>query len=64
MSGRMLTPAEVAERVGVSTATLRSWRWKKAGPAYVKVSAQTVRYPEAELDAWLDSRRVAGAVDA
>jgi excisionase family DNA binding protein len=52
----LLTPAEVAERLGVSTATLATWRCTKRYPlSYVKVG-RLVRYRIADLDAFEISR--------
>ena len=38
--------------------TLTMWRYRKIGPPYVKLGAQTVRYRRADVDAWRDSRIV------
>jgi excisionase family DNA binding protein len=52
----LLTPTEVAERLGVSTATLATWRCTKRYPlTYVKVG-RLVRYRIADLDAFEISR--------
>jgi excisionase family DNA binding protein len=52
----LLTPAEVAERLGISTATLATWRCTKRYPlSYVKVG-RLVRYRIADLDAFEISR--------
>ena len=52
----LLTPAEVAERLGVSAATLATWRCTKRYPlSYVKVG-RLVRYRIADLDAFEISR--------
>ncbi len=48
----LLTPQEVAERLGVSTATLSTWRCTKRYPlAYVKVG-RLVRYRIADVEAF------------
>ena len=52
----LLTPAEVAERLGVSAATLATWRCTKRYPlSYVKVG-RLVRYRITDLDAFEISR--------
>jgi excisionase family DNA binding protein len=52
----LLTPSEVAERLGISIATLATWRCTKRYPlAYVKVG-RLVRYRIADLDAFEISR--------
>ena len=52
----LLTPSEVADRLGISTATLATWRCTKRYPlSYVKVG-RLVRYRIADLDAFEISR--------
>jgi hypothetical protein len=52
----LLTPQDVADRLGVSTATLATWRCTKRYPlSYVKVG-RLVRYRIADLDAFEISR--------
>ena len=50
---RLLTPEEVAGKLGVKKGLLNRWRFLGTGPAYVKVSARTIRYPAAALDAFI-----------
>ncbi len=51
-TGTLLTPWDVAERLGVSTATLATWRCTKRYPlTYVKVG-RLVRYRAADVDAF------------
>lgn len=48
----LLTPQEVANRLGVSTTTLATWRCTKRYPLpYVKVG-RLVRYRQADVDAF------------
>ncbi len=48
----LLTPAQVADRLGVSVATLATWRCTKRYPlAYVKVG-RLVRYRISDVDAF------------
>lgn len=48
----LLTPQDVADRLGVSTTTLSTWRCTKRYPLpYVKVG-RLVRYRLADLDAF------------
>jgi excisionase family DNA binding protein len=52
----LLTPAEVAERLGVSATTLATWRCTKRYPlSYVKVG-RLVRYRLVDLEAFEISR--------
>ena len=47
-----------AARLGLSVKTLQARRSAKQGPTYVRVG-RSVRYLEADLDAFLDGCRVA-----
>jgi len=50
--GTLLTPRQVAERLGVQLQTLADWRFRHRGPIFLKVG-RLVRYPETQLEAWL-----------
>jgi excisionase family DNA binding protein len=52
-----LTDVEVARRLGVSTYTVRNWRYLGRGPAYLKVG-RCVRYRLADVDAWAETIRI------
>jgi excisionase family DNA binding protein len=53
---RLLTPQNVADRLGISTTTLSTWRSTKRYPLpYVKVG-RLVRYQVADVDAFEISR--------
>ncbi|TAM44328.1 MAG: DNA-binding protein [Acidobacteria bacterium] len=54
--------AEAAAYIGVSAATLPSWRSRGLGPRYVKLN-RAVRYLEADLDAFLEAHTVTPAGD-
>jgi predicted DNA-binding transcriptional regulator AlpA len=47
----LLSPREVGELLGVSTATLRSWRERNDGPAFLKVG-KLVKYEKVDLETW------------
>lgn len=54
---RLLTPAEVAEKLQVKTGTLAKWRREKVkGPPFVVLSldGKTVRYWQSDLMAYLE----------
>lgn len=53
MTNHLLTAAEAAAYVNVSIRTLARWRAAGSGPVVVKLSARTVRYRVADLDAWI-----------
>ena len=55
---RLLTTAAAAQILGVKPFTLQAWRGRGKGPAYVRVSANRVRYRVEALDAWVQERTV------
>jgi predicted DNA-binding transcriptional regulator AlpA len=59
---RLLKEAEVSERLGISTMTLRKWRLFRKGPGYLKLGPKAVRYPEADLCKWIESLQRGGDV--
>ena len=53
----LLTTEQVAKRLGVNKDTV--WRWMRAGQLpYVQVSRKYHRIDEADLDAFLESKKV------
>ena len=54
---RHLTPADLAERLGVPLATLYRWNHTGDGPPYLRVGKH-VRYRLADVINWEDGRRV------
>ena len=48
----LLTIEEVAELIGVHSSTLRAWRRKGIGPAYIK-GPRIVRYSMAAVQEWI-----------
>lgn len=55
MTGRLLTPAEVATRLGVCRSTLRNWDKRGAGPPLRRLAGgRVIRYAESDLVAWLE----------
>jgi excisionase family DNA binding protein len=60
VAGALLTPAEVAERLRVSTRTLEFWRHQGRGPAFVRVGKR-VRYRPDDVEAFIGEQRTAPA---
>ncbi len=54
--GGMMSDIQAAEYLGVSKNTMRHWRCKKRGPAYVK-NGRAARYSRKDLDAWMAKNR-------
>lgn len=48
----LIDEARLAARLGVSRATLQSWRYAGRGPRYLKLG-RLIRYREADVDAYL-----------
>lgn len=53
---KLLTEHEVAQAYGLKVQTLRSWRYRGKGPAYVKMSAM-VRYRATDIEAYIERCR-------
>lgn len=51
-----LEPKQVAEKLGMSTATLAQLRYKGTGPAFMQLSPRKIRYSASEVDRWAKSR--------
>ena len=59
-SGSLLTEKAAAERLNISRSLLRKMRAQRTGPPAIYVSPGTIRYKEAALRAWLESRPTVG----
>lgn len=55
---KMLRPAECAKKLGVSRTTLHRWTKEDGFPTAFRLGRNSVGFDEAEIDAWLMSRRV------
>jgi len=51
---QLLNAVEASVRLGLSPKTLANWRSSGGGPRFVKIGAGVVRYPVAEIDAWVE----------
>ncbi|WP_191094414.1 helix-turn-helix transcriptional regulator [Nocardia colli] len=63
LNQRMYTTAEVAEILGVDISTLRRWRrgCPAQGPGFVRISERVAKYPERDLEAYLEARHITPA---
>ena len=58
---RLLRLSEVQTRCGLSRSTLYRWMRQQCFPQPLQIGPRSVRWPEAEIQAWLASRpRVSG----
>jgi excisionase family DNA binding protein len=56
-AGHLLTPTEVADRLGIKERTVGEWRRRGDGPDYLIVGNKA-RYRPADLDAWVAAQVV------
>ncbi|PIE10860.1 MAG: DNA-binding protein [Rhodobacterales bacterium] len=61
---RLVDEKEAANMVCYSVRALQNWRHRGGGPAFVKVSARSVRYRRRDILAWIDARTVANTSQA
>jgi predicted site-specific integrase-resolvase len=52
----LLLPAQVADRLGVSTKVLERWRGTGDGPAFVRLTRKTLRYRAADVEAFINGK--------
>ncbi len=53
------TPEETAALLRIKPATLHAWRMRGRGPRFIRMNARLVRYPMAEIEAWVERSTVA-----
>jgi DNA-binding transcriptional MerR regulator len=54
----LLTEGDVARRLAVSLSTIRSWRIKKIGPAFVRLTTGSVRYRPEDVERFIKDSEV------
>ncbi len=54
----LVDQVEAAELMGVSPSLLRDWRFKGAGPQYIRLGHRTVRYKRSDLERFIATRKV------
>lgn len=59
---RLLSRREVESRFGLSIRFLEACAIRGEGPPMIRVSSRMVRYRAAEIEAWLDQKRVDGTI--
>ena len=55
-SREMMTTTDLANRWKMSGYTLRKWRMRDIGPAYIKVGKGLIRYRVEDVESYEDSR--------
>lgn len=57
----ILTPAEVADWLGVTVQTLNTWRYTRTGPNFTKLG-RMIRYERDQVEKFIAAGRVQTAV--
>jgi predicted DNA-binding transcriptional regulator AlpA len=57
MAEKSLNERQVAELLGLSVQTVRNWRFRRVGPAYIKLGG-AVRYRPEDIEKYLETRRI------
>ncbi len=52
---KMLTPKEVADRLGLTEEALATRRLRRQGPPHVYLSKRVPRYPPDDFDRWVEN---------
>ena len=53
----LVTARQAAGMLGLSEGTLKQWRLRDRGPAYVRLGGRTVRYERAVVEEWAQAHR-------
>ena len=56
----LLTDHEVAAQFQINLRTLRSYRWARRGPVYLRTETGRIRYDPADVEKWLAERNSTG----
>jgi hypothetical protein len=55
---KLITTKQAAEMMGLAPATLRSWRCANTGPKFTRLTKQSVKYAQADLERYIAGRTV------
>ncbi len=61
---QQLTDVQVAEYLNVSVSTVRRWRLIGGGPRWVRIGGSSIRYPVADLEAYVAGSPSGGGITA
>lgn len=64
MTKRILRTDAAAEYVGLAGSTLEKMRLRGDGPPFVRLSAKSIGYDLADLDAWIVARKASSTSDS
>lgn len=54
----LLKTEQAATFLGLQPCTLNDWRWQRKGPPFMRLSRGCVRYDQAALESWVQSKTV------
>lgn len=54
---RLINEHEAARLLGYTVRALQNWRVRGGGPAFIKVSARSIRYRRRDLIDWIEKHR-------
>lgn len=57
MDRKLLSPEEISRLIGIPTATLAQWRYRKTGIPYLRIG-RLVRYDVADVESYLQRCRI------
>ena len=60
----MISTKEAAKMMGVEPSTLRAWRCAKTGPPFHRLTKQSVKYDERDIQRYVAERRFVPSVHA
>lgn len=63
IAGRLYTPDEAAQYLGVAPQTLAHWRVNGSGPKFVHLTKRCIRYSETALRSWVEERTQASTAE-
>lgn len=52
----LITTEEIAMLLKLSPSTIKAWRVKKMGPAYIRITGRTCRYRMKDITEWLQKK--------
>jgi predicted DNA-binding transcriptional regulator AlpA len=63
MHEQVFDQRQAAELLGLSPATLASWRSRGRGPAFLRLGGRAIRYRRSDLERFLERERVVPNAD-
>ena len=61
---KLISTEQAAEMLGVKPSTLRAWRCSKIGPPFTRLTKQSVKYVQEDIEKYVAERRFTPSVHA